>query len=185
MANVILVIDMLRGFYDIGNLANPRMGDIIPNVKNLLERMTANGWKVYFLADNHEPDDLEFQMFPPHCVVGTKEIEVVDELKQFVAYNNYIPKTRYSGFYNTNLEEILRQENPKKVIVAGVCTDICVLHTIADLPRVDQNHQIIVPKNCVETYDAPDHPAGEINRWAFAHIENVLGAQVVEKQEEI
>lgn len=183
MANVILVVDMLRGFHNIGNLANPRMADIIPNVKNLLRRKIAGGWKVYFPADNHQPDDLEFRMFPPHCVVGTEEVEVVDELKQFVNKDNYIPKTRYSGFYETDLEEILRRENPEKVIIVGVCTDICVLHTVADLRNRD--YQVVIPKDCVETYDATEHPADEINQWALDHIKNVLGAQVVERQEEI
>jgi len=177
MTNVILVVDMLKGFYDIGNLANPKMADIIPNVKNLLRRKIAGGWKIYFLADNHQPDDLEFQMFPPHCVVGTKEVEVVDELKQFVTLENYIPKTRYSGFYGTNLEEILKRENPEKVIVAGVYTDICALHTVADLRNRD--YQVIIPKDCVRALNID-----ETDVW-FAHIKNVLGAQVIEKQEEI
>lgn len=183
MANIILVIDMLRGFHDLGNLTNPRMADIIPNVKNLLERKTSEDWKTCFLADNHQPDDLEFQMFPPHCVVRTKEIEVVDELKQFVTAENYLPKTRYSGFYKTDLDGILVQENPEKVIVVGVCTDICVLHTTSDLRNRD--YDVIIPRDCVETYDAPEHPAEEINHWAFVHIENILGARVIKKQEEI
>jgi len=177
MANVMLVIDMLRGFYNIGNLANPEMANIIPNVKDLLERMTVNGWKAYFLADNHKPDDLEFQMFPPHCVVGTEEIEVVDELKQFVTPDNYIPKTRYSGFYRTNLEEILKQEDPENVIVVGVCTDICVLYTTADLRNRD--YQVTIPKDCVRALDADN-----TNVW-LAHMENILGAKVVSKQEDI
>jgi len=177
MANVILIIDMLRGFYNIGNLANPKMADIIPNVKNLLKRKAVSDWKLYFLADNHKPDDLEFQMFPPHCVIGTEEVKVIDELKQFVALDNYIPKTRYSGFYKTNLEKILKRENPKNVIVAGVYTDICVLHTTADLRNRD--YQVIVPKDCVKALDVDNTDV-----W-LDHIENVLGAQVVEKQEEI
>lgn len=177
MANVILVIDMLKGFYNLGNLANPEMANIIPNVKDLLERMTVDGWKVYFLADNHKPDDLEFRMFPPHCVIGTEEVEVVDELEQFVASDNYISKTRYSGFYGTDLEEILERENPENVIVVGVCTDICVLYTTADLRNRD--YQVTIPKDCVRALDVDN-----TNAW-LAHLENILGVQVVPKQEDI
>ena len=177
MANVILVVDMLKGFYSIGNLANPEMADIIPNVKNLLERMIANGWKVYFLADNHKSDDLEFQMFPPHCVIGTEEVKVVDELKQFVTYDNYISKTRYSGFYGTDLEEILKRENPENVIVVGVYADICVLYTTADLRNRD--YQVIIPRDCVKALDVDN-----TNMW-LAYMKNTLGVKVIDKQEEI
>ena len=30
----------------------------------------------------------------------------------------------------------------------------------------------------VETYDAPGHDAGEFNRFALAHVRDVLGARV-------
>ena len=60
--------------------------------------------------------------------------------------------------------------------MTGVCTDICVLHTVYDL-RV-RGYAVVVPQDVVETYDAPGHEADEINRFALAHIRDVLGATV-------
>ncbi|MEA1936828.1 MAG: isochorismatase family cysteine hydrolase [Patescibacteria group bacterium] len=177
MADMVLAIDTVKGFFTEGNLANKENMAIVPNIKDLLERMTADGWKTYFLADNHRPDDLEFQMFPPHCVIETEEVEVVDELKQFVSYDNYIPKTRYSGFYGTNLEEILKREDPENIIVVGVYTDICVLYTTADLRNRD--YRVTIPRDCVRALDA-----GNTDLW-LNYLENLLGVQVVERQEEI
>ncbi|MEE9248254.1 MAG: hypothetical protein V3U79_06130, partial [Dehalococcoidia bacterium] len=70
MPNVVLVIDMLRGFCEEGNplYAGESARRIIPNVRRLLESEAGLGSKVIFICDNHEPDDLEFQMFPRHCV---------------------------------------------------------------------------------------------------------------------
>jgi len=142
-----------------------------------VRRKVPIGYKLIIVADNHKPDDLEFQRFPPHCIIGTEEVEVVDELKEFVTKDNYIPKTRYSGFYGTNLEEILEKEKPEEVIVVGAWTDICVMFTIADLCNRDYN--VIVPKDCIKARDMAK------TDMCLDIIENTLGARVVEKQEEI
>ena len=59
--------------------------------------------KIFFICDNHDPDDQEFQMFPPHCIRGTDETEVVAEMADFVTEENIIPKNSYSSFFNTEL----------------------------------------------------------------------------------
>ena len=174
MANAVLVVDMLKGFMEPGH--NLYCGDecrrIIPTVRALLEREREAGSKIFFICDNHEPHDLEFQMFPPHCVRFTEEAEVIPELQKFVAAGNMIPKNRYSGFFNTDLERKLKELNPEKVIVCGVCTDICVLHTTADARNRD--YPVEVPTDCVATFDPEAH------KWALRHIEKILGAKLVE-----
>ena len=79
MGNVVLVVDMLRGFLEPGyNLyCGDEASKIIPNVQRLLQHENQAGSQVLFVCDNHDPDDLEFQMFPKHCVKGTREAEVI------------------------------------------------------------------------------------------------------------
>ena len=66
MSNVVLVVDMVVGFMEPGH--NLYCGDdsrrIIPNIQGLIERERANGSEVIFICDTHDPDDLEFEMFP-------------------------------------------------------------------------------------------------------------------------
>ena len=135
MANVVIVADMIRGFLEEGYplYLGQKAREIIPNVRRMLEEEKRKGSHIIFLADNHEPDDREFEMFPPHCVKGTVETEVIPELADLAT--EVIPKTRYSAFYGTNLEERIRELSPDKIVMCGVCTDICVLHTIADAPQ--------------------------------------------------
>lgn len=176
MARAVIVVDVLNGFCREGNLASPRLARVIPCVEGLLKRELAGGSRLIFLADTHEPDDPEFEMFPPHCVAGSGEEEVVDELKPYVDRGTLVPKSRYSGFYDTNLEQLLSQIAPEEVVVAGVCTDICVMHTVADLRN--RGYRVTVPRNCVETYDAPGHGGDEVNGFALAHMRDVLGARI-------
>ncbi len=184
MANIVLVVDMLRGFYDIGNLANPRMARIIPNVAKLLDRKTKEGWKIIFLADNHEKCDAELKLFPPHCLRGTEEAEIIKEFRQFaISSAIVIRKNTYSGFFGTLLGNKLAQEKPKIVVVVGVCTDICIFFTAYDLTRFGYN--VVVPRDAVETYSAFEHDAEEINKVFLAQMKNILGIKIVEKQEVI
>lgn len=170
MADAVLVIDMLRGFLEEGYplYCGGEARSIIPTVQRLLERELARGSSVFFICDNHDPDDLEFKMFPPHCIAGTPEAEVVPELAEY--QGEVISKKRYSGFFGTTLEEKLSKLGPEKLIVCGVCTNICVLHTVADARNRD--YEVEVPVDCVASFDEAAH------RFALEHMEKTLGAKL-------
>ena len=170
MSNVVLVVDMLIGFMEPGK--NLYCGDearqIIPNIKRLIESEQAAGSSIIFIADTHRPDDLEFEMFPVHCVRGTEECEVIPELADYVTVT--LRKRRYSAFYETDLEKRLKTLNPEKIILVGVCTDICVMHTTADARNRD--YAVEVPTDCVASFDPDAH------RHALDHMEKILGAKL-------
>ena len=171
MVNAVLVVDMLRGFLEEGYplYIGAESRRIIPHIQRLIERELAQNSKIFFVCDNHEPDDLEFKMFPPHCIVGTAEAEVIPELAKYEG--EIIPKRRYSGFFGTNLEEKLKQLAPEKLIICGVLTNICVLHTAADARNRD--YEVEIPVDCVASPDEAAH------RFALEHIDKVLGAKLV------
>ena len=172
----IIVIDMLVGFCRQGSLYSPRYDPLAARLTTRLAAEEAAGASLVFLADTHRPDDPEFRMFPPHCVEGSGEEELIPELKEFAQRGTLVRKHTFSGFRGTELDDVLRRLAPGVVEVAGVCTDICVLHTVYDL-RV-RGYQVVVRRDLVETYDAPHHDAAEFNRFALAHIADVLGAAV-------
>ena len=125
MSNVVLVVDMLKGFLEPGhNLYHADSRRIIPHALQLVEQEKAAGSEILFLADNHDPDDLEFQVFPVHCVIGTEETDVIPELADYVTAANLVPKKRYSGFFNTDLADRLALLAPEKLLVCGVATNV-------------------------------------------------------------
>ena len=168
MAKAILVSDMLRGFLEEGYplYCGERARRIIPNVQRLLER--EQGAKIFFLCDHHAPDDPEFKMFPPHCIEGTAEAEVIPELAKYKG--EIIPKKTFSSFFETSLEEKLKKLKPGKLIVCGVCTDICVLSAVADA-RV-RGYEVEVPVDCVASFDEKGH------QFALGYMEQVLGVKL-------
>ena len=171
MANAVLVIDMLRGFMEEACplYCGAKARQIIPNVQRLLDKELADGSKIFYICDHHDPDDLEFKMFPPHCIAGTAESEVIPELAKYPG--EVIKKKRYSAFYGTDLEQKLKKLKPEKIIVCGVCTDICVCHTVANARNRD--YTVEVPVDCVASFDEKAH------YFALEHMEKVLGAKLI------
>ena len=170
MSNVVLVVDMLRGFLEEGCplYCGARARHIIPRIQNLLEEELAQGSAVFFLCDSHSHDDPEFQIFPPHCVEGTVEAEVIPELARY--QGEVIPKKHYSAFFNTSLEEKLNQLKPEKLIVCGIYTDICILHTVADARN--RGYRVEVPVDSVASSDEKTH------HFTLEQMEKTLGAKL-------
>jgi nicotinamidase-related amidase len=170
MANAVLVVDMLRGFLEEGYplYLGGKSRWIIPNIQRLLDSEVQRGANIFFICDSHDPGDLEFKMFPPHCIEGTVEAEVIPELAKYPGV--MIPKKRYSGFFGTSLEKKLEELKPEKLIICGVLTNICVMHTTADARNRD--YEVEIPIDCVAS------PDEEAHTFALTHIDKVLGAKL-------
>lgn len=159
---VLLVIDMLNDFIDekgalyCGQTAR----DIIPFIKNRIDEYRKNGHYIIWLQDAHEEDDKEFERFPKHAVVNTWGMQIIPELGLDVRDQEFIiRKNRYSGFYNTGLEPLLKTINPpilsNDIEVVGVCTSICVMDTVGGL--VNRDYKVILPRAGVADFDYINH----------------------------
>ena len=171
MSNAVLVVDMVRGFCEPGYplYVGEPIRQIIPRIQRLLDAEVKKGSQVFFICDSHDPDDQEFRMFPPHCVAGTEQAEVIPELRRYPG--QVIRKKRFSGFYGTDLAARLARLKPEKLVVVGDCTNICVFFTVADARNRD--YQVELPADCVATFDPEAH------KFALDQMEKVLGARVL------
>ncbi len=176
--HALIVVDMQNGFLRQGNLASDDCLAVLPAVVDEVEAALSAGHHVIFTADTHEVDDREFEIFPTHCVRGTYEAELADELRVYLGRNNVhlLPKRRYSAMFDTELEGILHRYGITQVRICGVCTDICVMHTTADLRNRDV--AVTVVANATATFDAPEHPADAVREQSLAHMAGILGATV-------
>jgi nicotinamidase/pyrazinamidase len=174
----LVVVDMQNGFLREGNLASSDCLAVLLNVVREVTTALSAGDHVIFTADTHEPDDLEFEIFPTHCIRGTSEARLVDELAGFLQHDrtHLIEKRRYSAMFETQFEGLLHRFDIDRVRICGVCTDICVLHTTADLRNRDIH--VTVVADATATFDAPEHPAAEVKEASLAHMAGILGALI-------
>lgn len=168
----LIVADMLNDFIDpAGALyVGPAGRAIIPFVAAKIRETRATGGLVVFVCDAHAPDDREFRLFPPHAVKGTWGAQIIPELTP-APEDFRVEKTRYSCFYRTDLEAVLRREAVEQVAVVGVCTSICVMETVKEL--CDRDLPAIVHQEGVADFDPEAHA------FALKHMARVMGAKVV------
>jgi nicotinamidase-related amidase len=77
----LVIIDMTNGFTREGLLASPRVGALIPGITSLAEACLRKHIPVIAPSDTHTPEAEEFSAYPAHCVAGSEESDLVDELK--------------------------------------------------------------------------------------------------------
>lgn len=126
----LIVVDMVNGFVREGVLHDESIARIIPPQIDLIKQNKQEGGLTIFIKDTHDEDAVEFKRFgnTKHCVKGTSEAELVDELKVFENDDNIISIEKNSTSYmeTPKFREVIQElKNLKEVIVVGCCTDIC------------------------------------------------------------
>ncbi|HLB63520.1 MAG TPA: isochorismatase family protein, partial [Anaerolineales bacterium] len=161
-------------------LASPRVRALIGPVVDLFQRAWDAGVRHFLLPqDTHEPDAVEFGAYPPHCVRGTSERETVPEIKALPFYDRMLTleKNSIDSSMNTGLNAwIDGHPEVDRYLIVGDCTDLCVYQLAMHL-RLDANarqlqRRVIVPANCVDTYDLPVEAARSIG--AVPHDADLL-----------
>jgi len=145
----ILVVDMLNDFCkEGGSMVLPEGAEIYDNIARLIAAGRERGVPVIYVNDCHRAGeyDREFEKRTVHCVEGTWGAEVIGELSP--QENDYcVKKRRFSGFYQTDLDLILRELGIRSVVVTGVVTNICVRSTCHDAFFL--GYTVVVPQDCV------------------------------------
>lgn len=170
---VLIVVDMLNDFIDDdGVLSLGQTGiDIVNPIAEKLDLARKNKDLVIYLCDNHETDDKEFDRFPAHAVKDTWGSEIITELypheDDFV-----VEKQRYSGFFDTDLEQIMSDFiDPEEVEVVGCCTSICVAGTIEEL--VNRDYKVVVDRKAVADFNQEAHEF-----FLNYQLPNIFGVEV-------
>ena len=145
----ILVIDMVNDFLKPGGtMVLQEGGDILYEPINDLTQMArSNGIPIFWINQHMRPDDKLFEKRVRHCLIGSWGSKIVDDLILDTNQDVIIPKRRYSGFFQTDLDLYLRERRIKHLIVTGIVTNICVRSTVNDAFFL--GYDVYVPKDCV------------------------------------
>lgn len=158
LRSLLIIVDMVNGFVKEGALADPNIQKIIPRQLELLKQYLNKDSAVVFIKDTHEKESSEFKNFPPHCIKGTEEAELVDDLLPYESQAISIEKNSTSFMEAPAFREFIEKTNHlKEISIVGCCTDICIANgTIALSNYLDQqnrNVDIIVHQDATATYD--------------------------------
>ena len=154
----LIIVDMVRDFTDPEGLVfYPENQKILPRIKKVLDESRKHELLIVFLQhcnrkDKVDKNNVEFEptlLSSEPIAVGTFGIEIdpmleVDEKKDYV-----IRKRRYSGFFGTDLDLVLRENEVENVVVVGTKTNCCIRATVTDAFYLNYNPYVI--RECVAT----------------------------------
>jgi nicotinamidase-related amidase len=173
--SAIIVIDLLKGFFK----NNPTLPDpldsktLFATVRRVIDEGRASGVDIVFIKDNFLPEEIpidkHFKIYGPHCIIGTPDAEVVDELAPQPG-DFQIRKKHYSAFNSTRLDAVLRELDVKRLYFTGAWTEACVQHTVIDAFYL--NYEIKVISDAVSSphRDAHDYALNFMRQYHRAEI---------------
>ena len=153
----LIVIDMVKdNFDDSRNLPiTPLARKAIAPLNQLSRHFREQGWPVVFSTDAFQPDDFIFQSrMHPHSLAGTRGAEVIDELDRN-RNDLWLPKPRFSAFFQTELDSWLRDRGVTLCAVGGISTHFCVLTTVMD--AICHDFKAVLLEDCSAAYSDEVH----------------------------
>ncbi|MDQ3481743.1 MAG: cysteine hydrolase [Actinomycetota bacterium] len=143
----ISIDNQLAGYNE--NYAVPQMGGFARRVDGCVAMLTAAreaGIPVIFLQERHSRTLADFGreldgQEAVHCVEDDPDTELVPTLTP-LPDEYHVIKRRYSAFFGTDLEILLKGLNAKTLVLCGALTDVCVHYTFVDAHQHDYHVRV-------------------------------------------
>lgn len=158
---VLIVVDIQKGAGPGDPPPIPHMcesGTKIPNARKLIAAAREAQVPVVFIQEAHRPDLVDFGREldgseTVHCLEDDPLTEISDEIG-YRPEDYFIRKRRYSAFFGTDLEILLKGLKAQTLILIGGLTDVCVHYTFVDAHQSDYYTRVV--EDCVigSTYEA-------------------------------
>lgn len=138
----LIIIDMQNDFIAEGApIECPGGREIVPKIQRIKKWAKENSIPVFYTQEMHRYQKIDYGLElernePQHCLEGTEGVEVIDELKP-EGDDYVIIKRRYSGYYLTDLEILMKSFNRNTLILTGAATNVCVYATALDAMQRD------------------------------------------------
>lgn len=154
----LIVVDMINEFCKPGGkMVLPGYEKLMPQQKALIATARAKDVPVIFVIDSHRKNmrqDREFLKRTPHGVEDTWATEIIEDLEPRDD-DLYVIKHRYSAFFQTDMDLLLKDMKISQVVVCGVVTNICVRSTVHD--AFFQGYDVVVPHDACAATGPREH----------------------------
>lgn len=153
-----IAVDMVNGFVKEGALSSEEVLSINEPVAKFAKECKEHGIENLALCDCHPESCTEFLTYPVHCVAGTEESELTDELKGTADFRVF-PKLSVNGWLEDDFRSFIIDGGYDTFLITGDCTDMCVIQLAlsikSGLNRINRAGRVIVIKDLVATCSLP------------------------------
>ncbi|MEM7291883.1 MAG: cysteine hydrolase [Pseudomonadota bacterium] len=165
----------------------PIMEDYGPRMlkaRPAIDKARECGIPVVFIQEVHRPNGIDFGREldgaeTEHCIEGDPETEIAVEEMDFRPDDYLIKKRRYSAFFGTDFEILLRGLKADTLLLCGGLTDVCVHYTFVDGHQSDYFCRVIedcVAGSSIEAHEASLRAMEYLQTGARRSLDEVLGA---------
>jgi nicotinamidase-related amidase len=165
-----IVVDMQNDFVQEGApIEIPRARAMVPRLNRLLDVCRAHQIPVIYIHHVIRGGDIDAGRLADHheairnnqaIIAGTPNVEIYDELKPHPG-DLVVAKPRYSAFYGTDLEAILRSKGIDTLIISGTVTNVCCESTTRD--AFSRDYKVIFLSDGNAAGDLPDLGFGPVS----------------------
>ncbi len=157
MQDILIVIDMQNDFIS-GPLGSEEAASIVPNVIKKIEGFKGG---VMFTRDTHHENYLQTQegknLPIVHCIKGTEGWELHPQIEKLRKCEP-IDKPTFGSIELGQILKSLDKENKiRKIVLIGVCTDICVISNAMIIKSSLPDAEIIVDASCCASSSKENH----------------------------
>ncbi len=159
----VIVVDMQNDFVAPGApLQSAQAHAMVPLLASTLKTCRDRGMRVVYTAHVHRRDGCDMglysDLYPPIAdrsalVDGTVGVDIFSGLAPAPG-DHVVKKHRYSGFFATDLDLMLREWGVDTVIIAGTTTENCCHATARD--AMFHNYRVVFLSDATGTFDYPD-----------------------------
>lgn len=170
MKTALILVDVINDFFHPeGRNFKPEYEQTLKNILFLLETARTHDVLVVHAMEGHHPAarqvDYEWKKLPPHCFLGEFDAEPVAGVNIQPASEYIVRKRRFSAFFETDLNLLLREAGVERIMIVGVKTHVCVRATAQD--GFGYGYRIILPLEAVNSNYTHLHEASleDIQRY--------------------
>lgn len=189
----LVLVDPVNGFCTVGSghLAptepDKQISVMIDECVRVARAFCERKLPVFAFLDTHYPNKPE-PPYPPHCIIGSGEEDLVPALKWLESDPNVTLRRKdcINGFLGSmdkdgsnTFAEWVKTNKIKIILVLGICTDICVLDFVSttlsarNVGLVPPLEDVVVYSRGCATFDLPVHVAKTI-KGALPHPQEMM-----------
>jgi len=148
----LILVDVMNSFF-LEGMPNhyPAAAEVLEPLRRLLAAARASNRIVVHAIEQHYPefDDYEFAKLPRHHMKGAVDAEFFADFRPSGAREIITRKRRFSAFFATDLALFLNEQQVRRVIIAGVKTNVCIRASAQD--AFANGFEVVVPREATNS----------------------------------
>ena len=165
MKLALILIDMQKYFLNLNPILFQEK--LLPNIQKALSAARLSKISIIHVVTRYHQDKSDWPAPYKHsdsiwCIEGTEDAEILEAVKPLDS-ERVVVKTRFSGFYKTDLEDILVENGIEGLVIAGYASDACIRMTVVD--AYNRDYIIYLIADCVHAFREDTEGSIQYLQW--------------------